>query len=214
VIQIRRDGLTSDADEVGRLRSEFSEVQCTRLSQLLEPTLLGFLQRRLEEAEWEPKTHVGIGEELITNDLLALHLLNFVANLHGFRKLIEEVTGCGPLRRFRGRIYRMSASAGHLDSWHDDNCDNRLIGMSLNLSPLPYCGGIFQLREWESQRMLAEVANTGLGDALVFRISAELEHRVSPMEGAEAKTAFAGWFRPDLPDLFDEVRGADLGKRS
>lgn len=51
--------------------------------------------------------------------------------------------------------------------------------------------------------------NTGLGDALIFRISGELKHRVAPMEGDEAKTAFAGWFRSDLPDFFDALPGTD-----
>jgi len=33
------------------------------------------------------------------------------------------------------------------DDWHNDCCDSRLIGVSVNLSPEPYNGGVFQLRE-------------------------------------------------------------------
>lgn len=91
--------------------------------------------------------------------------------------------------------------------WHDDVSHNRRVGISVNRSPRPYRGGTFQLRDCQSERMLAEVANTGLGDALVFAISSELEHRVSPILGSEAKSAFAGWIRPDLPDFFDGMRG-------
>jgi hypothetical protein len=58
--------------------------------------------------------------------------------------------------------------------------------------------------------MLAEVANTGPGSALIFRIAEELQHRISDMEGDEPKTAFAGWFRPDLPEFFDELRAKAL----
>ena len=70
--------------------------------------------------------------------------------------------------------------------------------MSVNLSPKPYAGGILQLREARSEEILAEIANTGLGDALFFRISPELKHRVSPVEGIVPKTAYAGWFQAEL----------------
>jgi hypothetical protein len=80
----------------------------------------------------------------------------------------------------------------------------RLITMSVNLSPKPYAGGILQLREERSEEILAEIANTGLGDALFFRISPELKHRVSPVEGVLPKTAYAGWFQaePDFRAMF------------
>jgi 2OG-Fe(II) oxygenase superfamily len=168
---------------------------------------LAFLEHRLEQDKWQTKIYPGVGEEYVLEDLPALNLLHFVANLPDFLNLIQEITGCGPLRRFKGRIYRMTAAAGHYDEWHSDNFDNRLIGMSLNLSPRPFRGGLFQLRDYESKRMLAEIANTGRGSALIFRIADELEHRISDMEeGEEPKTAFAGWFRPDLPGFFEELR--------
>jgi hypothetical protein len=58
------------------------------------------------------------------------------------------------------------------------------------------------LRRKDSGQVLAHVANTGAGDALIFRISPHLQHRISDLEGAEPKTAFAGWFRSDLPECF------------
>ena len=197
---------TSDTGEIARLRREFHAVHCVRLPQLLEPPLLAFLERRLEQGQWQTRTYPGVGEEYVLEDLPALNLLHFVSNLPDFRNLIQEITGCGPLRRFRGRIYRMTAAAGHYDDWHDDNFDNRLVGISLNLMPRAFRGGLFQLRERESQRMLAEIANTGRSSALIFRIADELQHRISTMEGDEPKTAFAGWFRPDLPEFFAELR--------
>jgi hypothetical protein len=41
------------------------------------------------------------------------------------------------------------------------------------------------------------VANTGPGDALLFRIARHLTHRVTPVDGTADKTAFAGWFRSE-----------------
>jgi hypothetical protein len=74
--------------------------------------------------------------------------------------------------------------------------------MSVNLSLRGYEGGIFQLREWSSKRILAEIANTGWGDATLFRISAELEHQVTEVTGEQPKTAFAGWFKSEDPNPF------------
>jgi 2OG-Fe(II) oxygenase superfamily len=171
---------------------------------------LAFLERRLEQGKWQTRIHPGVGREYVLEDPPALNLLHFVANLPDFRNLIQEITGCGPLRRFKGRIYRMVAAAGHYDEWHDDNLDSRLIGMSLNLSPRPFRGGLFRLRDRESKHILAEIANTECGSALVFRIADHLQHRVSDMEGEEPKTAFAGWFHPDLPEFFEELRANAL----
>ena len=210
MIQLTHTGLTVDRQEIAGLRAEFSGVHCVQLPQLLAPSLLSFVQQRLEQGRWETKVYPDVGEEYALDDLPALNLLHFLANLPDFRDLMEEITGRTPLRGFEGRIYRMTAAAGHYDHWHDDTIGPRLVGMSLNLSPRPFRGGLFQLREYKSERMLAQIANTGQGSALIFRIAEHLQHRISDMEGDEPKTAFAGWFRPDLPDFFEGLRSRAL----
>lgn len=45
-----------------------------------------------------------------------------------------------------------------------------------------------------SEEILREVHNTGFGDALLFRISEKLTHRVQDVTGDNPKIAFAGWF--------------------
>jgi hypothetical protein len=69
--------------------------------------------------------------------------------------------------------------------------------MSINLSLEEYQGGELQIRETRSGKIVSEIANTGLGDAVLFPISPELEHRVLPVRGDRAKIAFAGWFRAE-----------------
>lgn len=206
MIQLTHTGLTIDLQEIAALRAEFSTVHCVQLPQLLAPSLLSFVQQRLERGRWETKIYPDVAEEYSLDDLPALNLLHFLANLPDFRNLMEEITGCTPLSGFEGRIYRMTAAAGHYDHWHDDTIGPRLVGMSLNLSPRAFRGGLFQLRQYESPRMLAQIANTGPGSVLIFRIAEYLQHRISDMEGDEPKTAFAGWFRPDLPDFFEKLR--------
>ena len=55
--------------------------------------------------------------------------------------------------------------------------------------------------------MIHEVANTGLGDAVVFRVSRTLEHRNTKIRGKVAKTAFSGWFADadGLVDTFEQT---------
>lgn len=46
----------------------------------------------------------------------------------------------------------------------------------------------------DTRELLQEVRNTGFGDALLFRISENLVHRVQGVTGEHPKIAFAGWF--------------------
>jgi hypothetical protein len=71
--------------------------------------------------------------------------------------------------------------------------------MSINLSTDAYQGGVLEIRDCESSHMVHGVANTGFGDAIIFRIARHLKHRVSTVEGTVPRTAFAGWFYPQ-PD--------------
>ena len=94
----------------------------------------------------------------------------------------------------------------HHDKWHSDDNESRLVGMSVNLSARLFRGGLFLLRDRQSGLTLAEVANTRLGDAVILRISRDLEHRISDLEGDEPKTAFAGWFDTAGPEWFEELQ--------
>ncbi|MEO8053458.1 MAG: hypothetical protein ABI833_23915, partial [Acidobacteriota bacterium] len=67
-------------------------------------------------------------------------------------------------------------------------------------------GGVFQLRANGSGEILCELPNIQSGDAILFRISGKLNHRVSPMQGNEPKTAFAGWFRNRGPNFFSALQ--------
>jgi 2OG-Fe(II) oxygenase superfamily len=207
-MRITNTGVISDPEEVARLREEFRAVNCVRIPQLLDSSLLAFLWRRLEQCQWTPNSHGELGLEYTTEDLPALHLCHFITNLPEFRAVVEEITECHPLDVFRGRLYRKMSGSGHFNKWHNDYIDNRSLTLSINLSTHEYRGGVLQLRRSGSEEMLAQMANTGFGDALIFRISRELEHRVSDVEGDEPKTAFAGWYRHDRPGFFELIKDA------
>ena len=196
------------------LRAEFQATYATRLPALLDTTLMHAVGAGMGRGAWTSNKHEGLGRELILDDVRTLDLLHFVANTPAFLRLIRELTGRHAITRFEGRVYRMIPGADHYDSWHDDAADHRLVGMSLNLGPRPYVGGTFQIREQGERTALHELPNTGPGDAILFRISDTLKHRVTPVEGTEPKTAFAGWFLADGKNHFSMLLDAARTRQS
>ena len=57
-------------------------------------------------------------------------------------------------------------------------------------------GGVLQIRGSRSGKIISEVANTDFGSAVLFRISENLEHRVTGIEGDIPETTVTGWFKP------------------
>ena len=135
-------------------------------------------------------------------------VLQLLTNAGPLFNLVEAVSGCGPIGSFVGRVYSVVPGQGHHDAWHDDMVGGRLAAMSLNLGLEPFEGGVLQIREQASRRLLNEIANTGPGDAVVFRLSFGFEHRITEVQGRASKTAFAGWFRgaPEFVTLLGQAR--------
>jgi hypothetical protein len=210
MIQLTNAGLTCSSD-VNAMAKQFEKMQALRLPQLLDPELVRIVSRRMECGNWIPREHGKIGREVCLDDAIALHALHFAANTPQFIRLIEQVTQCGSIANFSGRVYRMVPGSDHYDSWHDDVTGDRLVGISVNLSPRPYAGGIFRLRGKDGQ-VLCDLPNVVAGDAILFRISPELTHMVTPVEGTESKTAFAGWFKSGCDDFFSILRQPKTGR--
>jgi len=199
ILQMRRYGtaVLGPADAIERARVEFERHRCVRLPQLLEPELWRFLQRELATAQFTEQTYERIGSELCMIPGIVDFLMHLMSNDAGFLEVIRGITACDAICGFAGRVYRLMPGQGHEATWHNDLDGPRLVGMSVNLSPELYCGGTLQLRDSTSRRMLREVANTGPGDAILFRIAPDLQHRVTPVNGAVPKSAYAGWFQSE-----------------
>ncbi|MEP7305054.1 MAG: hypothetical protein ABJA98_06015 [Acidobacteriota bacterium] len=209
MIQLTRSGahISVDAEAVARLKALFAREHCIHLSRLIDADLLQIVQRRIDDSEFLPFVHVrSIGHDSDLADEFTLHILHFVANDPRFLELVREVTACREIDAFHGRVYRLDPALCPVDSWHDDMADNRVVGMSLNLSREVFAGGALQIRDRPSGRIVHEVTNTGLGAAIIFRLGHHLEHRNTTITGTIPKTAFAGWFRSNLPDYHSLVR--------
>lgn len=195
-----------DAD-VAALRAEFQARRCVRVRSFIESRLLSRIQAQIAVASFTPRAHGSISTELCMERNVCLGLLNFLANDPAVFRFVEQVSGCHGLTSFVGRVYRLQPDREDYDSWHADLHPNHQLGMSVNLGTEPFEGGVFQIRRAAATEPLASLANVGSGDAILFLIAAEVEHRVTPMRGSVAKTAFAGWFGAKS-DYRDVVRQA------
>ena len=193
-----------DTGRTARLADQFRRQHCVRLPQLVEPRLLGRIQRAIEHGDFRERAHGSVATELCMEADASVGLLHFLVNDPGVYRLIEVISGCLPVRCFSGRVYR-HLPGQHQHSWHGDLSQDRQIGMSVNLSPDVYEGGTFEIRDVDTEQMFAAIANVGFGDAIIFRLAPTLEHRVTQVRGARPKTAFAGWFQPS-PDYLATLR--------
>ena len=212
MIQIGRRCVVVEDENARRLQGNFRVDHIVLLPALLEPSLVDDILRRVENGAWQGMSHKNIGDEIVSTDVPAHHALHFMANAPAFLDAVRTISGCPEITWFGGRVYRFSPNSGHYDSWHDDLDGHRRVGMSLNLSPNGFQGGVFQLRDHASKRVLAEYANTGLGDAILFLISEDLEHQVTRVEGSSARTAFAGWFQSGQAPLLARLKATEPGR--
>lgn len=210
-LRVLRDRvIVPDERELSALRETYARQQCVTLHRFFEEEIIRRLQRRMSAAKWTELVHTKLDPPAV--DLLLYDEVLYgtvVALLHDRALLaaIRAITGCDPIGSFRFRFYRMDGGAGHVDTWHSDNDGNRMVTLSVNIGDEPFEGGELEIRERATGGILHRVANTRRGDAVLFRIGPDLEHRVNEVRGSTPKLAIAGWFqREPILDLGRLVR--------
>jgi hypothetical protein len=215
MMQITTEGMVTTASSaaIRTLRTQFDRQHYVRFPRFVAPNVLQFVQERIGSGEFYQRSHENIGQnkELCMEGNAGYGALLLMVNDTKLFQTIQDVTGCSQIRCFEGRIYRVAGAAGHYDSWHSDRGDDRLVAMSINLSPEPYRGGALQIRWRASAQVVCEVPNPEPGDAIIFRLSHQLEHRITDVEGHTVKTAFAGWFKAQ-PDFVAMLKRAQTGR--
>jgi predicted 2-oxoglutarate/Fe(II)-dependent dioxygenase YbiX len=198
MLRISRDASHVDAStaQMTRLRAHFDRHHWAKLPAVLSRDLLADVQARLARAEFVERAHPGVvppSLDLSMVPSVLSGLLELVFNDAAVFDVVERVTGCDPLARFGGFVYRLTPTHGLAHHWHNDLIESRLVAMSVNLGPGTYDGGLLELRDRASTRVIERVPNLGHGDALLFRLHETLQHQACPVI-AGVKTAFAGWF--------------------
>lgn len=198
-LQVSRRGIqVPDQAGAAALRRRFDAEHCVRIESFVARDLLEWLRGRIASARFTEYVHADVEPpcvDLLMNDAqLDLTVWSLFNDARLF-DAVHRLTGCGPIGCYHSRIYAMDPSPSHFDSWHDDiEEDNRLVAMSVNLGGA-YEGGLLRIREASTGRVVHEVANTGDGDAILFRIRDDLQHMVTPVSGVRRKVALAGWFQ-------------------
>jgi hypothetical protein len=209
LLRIERAAAHVDLTGAAAARGTFDRHHWVKLPHLVGGPLLQHVQREMARATFVEVRHTSVTPPSIDvcmppNALSAM--LELLCNDPAVLRAVEAVTGCGPLVRFNGFVYRLTPGAGHHHNWHNDVLHGRRVGMSVNLEPAPYEGGTLMIRERDGEGVIAEIENTGAGDAVLFRIDPALQHRATPVTRG-VKTAFAGWFRSEEPLRASLARG-------
>lgn len=180
---------------IARARATFKREHCLLVPGFLSAEFLKLVQDEVGRLKFRRQVHAGFGRDLKLPRNNASGALIFMLNDIGLFRAVESLTTCGRIRGLSGSIRRATAGAGNVLSWHDDNSESRRVAMTINISAKPYGGGFLQIREKRGKRIVKEIANTGPGDAVLFRVSPRLEHRNTEIIGKTPKTAFSGWFQ-------------------
>ena len=163
----------------------------------MEPALLDRWLQRLETAPFARRVYTNwVGPPPIDLSLDATDVecaLEFGMNDPALFRAIEAITRRSGIGSFAANVHRLTAGTDHGDQWHSDVDDNRLVGLSLNMSARAYAGGSLQIADAGSRAVIADIENPTAGNAILFEISPALVHRVGALT-AGARTVFAGWF--------------------
>jgi hypothetical protein len=192
----------ASSEAIAAAAGQFRQHAFVKLEGVLGPPLLDVLLARLARTEFYEREHHGIGVEECAVSGPATGTLELMMNQPEVHRVIDAITGCGPIGCFEGRVYRLAPGLGHYDSWHSDVGQGRLVAISLNLSPRGFEGGALQLRKADSEEVISEVVNRTLGDAVLFKVHPDYRHRVQGVTGVHPRTAYAGWFRSE-PDFLE-----------
>jgi hypothetical protein len=186
------------SSELAQLRHEFQSRQCVTLREFLDPRVAAWLRGRVANGRWQTVVHDDLDPpsiDLMLDDEVAAGAILTLTNDPPVFDVVREITSCEAIGSYRFRVYRMDPAAGHTDTWHGDDDGNRLLTLSINLGAAPFEGGSLELRRRGTDAILHRAHNTGAGDAILFRIAPDLEHRVEEVRGSVSKYAIAGWFQ-------------------
>lgn len=203
-IVLTRRGLdvTTNAEELAALAEAFRLDHVVRLRGFFGDELLAELRNRLHGAAFSRRIEHGVEVEHTLEEPAPLALALVVLNDPALFRVVDQITGCGPIGCYTGRVHlrRRASDGGHYFPWHTDAVQQRLAGLTVELSEHAYEGGVFQMRRRRSKTLVAQAANRTPGDALLFRISRDLEHHVTPIATDAPRLVLAGWFRrsPDF----------------
>ena len=192
-------------DEWITQQRELARRHCVVFRDFVDASILERVPRMLETSRFftselllQGKNKAAAREVLMYDTEPLACMFFFLVNQPRLFEAMTEFTGCEmPIRYFIGR-FRKQLPGGEGFRWHDDRDRKRerLVGLSINLSPEPFVGGNFRIRNKETGEVLRAVTASRFrfGDAILFRIHDSLEHALSVVRGGPPRYNYVGWF--------------------
>jgi hypothetical protein len=196
-ITIGAAGTRIDDAVFARARATFALANAITLPAALDAGFLRTILTVCRRGPFVPE-HIGrIGWRTVEERDTAGSALRFALERPAFMRWLDAVTGGEPLQRLAGLVAEIGAGTGQELGWHNDLHEgvlDRRLAVTIHLSDEPYEGGVFEMRDEASGRMLVREGTLPPGSIMLFRIDNRLRHRVTPVTAGGPRRVFAGWF--------------------
>jgi hypothetical protein len=187
----------SDAD-VARVGAAILHRQPVVLERFVDDQLLQLLAPIWSSASFVPSPVDRVGLRSVETPGHAGAALCLALARPEVLRIMGELSGGFALTGVAGAIAQFAAGADKRLDWHDDLVEpERRLAITINLGAAAYGGGAFEFRDLASGAPPFRHVHATPGEALVFPIGPDLQHRVLPVTRGGPRTVFAGWFLGD-----------------
>lgn len=177
------------------LADRFAQIPAMVFDGVLEPTLLDRFVRGAEQAAYSDDTVEHLGDRGIEAPARLGPAFAVMLDRPELRDWLARVCGTSDLGRVVGRLVETRPGQEGGLRWHDDLIDpQRRLGVVVNLTSVPYEGGLFEMRRKGENTPFCVFQHTKPGTMMVFAVNAGVEHRVTPVISGGPRRVFAGWY--------------------
>ena len=181
---------------LARARAAFACGDAIALPSALDPVFLRTILAICRRGSYVPDHIDTIGWRTVEEPDVAGGALRFALQRPAFLRWVEATAGCETLSRISGVVAEIAAGTGQELGWHNDRNDGglgRRLAVTIHLSDVPYDGGLFEMCERPSGRLLVREGAMPPGSVMLFRIDNRLRHRVTQVTSGGPRRVFAGW---------------------
>lgn len=181
---------------LARARAVFADQDAIVLPSALDPVFLRTILSICRRGPYVPEYIDKIGQRTTEERDIAGGALRFALERPAFLRWVEAASGCDTVSRIAGVVAEIAAGTGQELGWHNDRNDPTLarrLAVTIQLSDAPYDGGVFEMRDQQSGRMLVREGALPPGSVMLFRIDNRLRHRVTQVTNGGPRRVFAGW---------------------
>ena len=210
VVRYRRDGqvvLGSEA-AMAEARDEFAARHVVRLPGFLDPELAESVRQGIErdgfldtgpEMKGRPAgpamgAYQGsrLAEDLRPGE--TTRLFEALSTNTALLEAFQRVSG-SPSLRGAGRVFRILPTGVDLP-WHTDTEGGRILDLAIGLQWEPVLGGLFEMRDPDTEAVFNDIPPLAPGDGLLIRLSDKIEHHFKGVRGDVPLCIYSGKFAP------------------